>query len=247
MLDQFWYYFLFQPFFNALIWIYINIAGFDLGWAVVWMTIFLRVLLLPLSIVSVFTADRREKAADESRRAALAYKNDRIAQREATRLVMKKYHISPWAAVLNLGIQLLVLVLLYQVFLQGITGEHVIKTLYPVIDYPGKINTNFYGFDVGHSHDGVWAGLAALYLLVSILLPARGQKHWEKSEMYFVIFFPIITFFALWYLPMVKSLFILTTMAFSDIIKIMHSMVHSSPKKATSTAPASASPPKKQH
>lgn len=245
MLSQFWYYFLFQPLFNVLIWIYVNIAGFNLGWAVVWLTIFLRILLLPLSIISVLTSDRREKAASESRAAALAYKNDRIAQREATRLVMKKYHISPWAAVVNLGIQLLVLVLLYQVFLQGITGEHVVKTLYPIIDYPGRINTNFYGFDVGNRHDGIWAGLAAVYLLVSILIPNRRQKHWEKSDMYFVIFFPIITFVTLWYLPMVKSLFILTTMVFSDSIKIIHSLIHTPPKKSETDTKAAASSLKK--
>ncbi len=235
MIDSIWYYVLFQPLFNALIWIYINIAGFNLGWAVVWLTIFLRILLLPLSIISVLTADRREKAAAETNKAMLAYKNDRIAQREATRRVMRKYHISPWASVLNLTIQLLVLVLLYQVFLQGITGEHVIKTLYPVIDYPGKIDTNFYGFDVGVGHNSIWAGLASLYLLLSTLIATRRQKHWDKSEMYFIIFFPIFTFFALWYLPMVKSLFILTTMMFSDIIKIIHYFAHRPEKKAVAT------------
>lgn len=210
-----------------------------------WLTIFLRILLLPLSIISVITSDRREKAASESKAAALAYKNDRIAQREATRLVMKKYHISPWAAVLNLGIQLLVLFLLYQVFLQGITGEHVVRTLYPAIDYPGRINTDFYGFDVGHRHDGVWAGLASVYLLVSIFLPTRRQRHWEKSDMYFLIFFPILTFFVLWYLPMVKSLFILTTMIFSDIIKIIHSLVHTPAKKTAPVAKTAGSALKK--
>ena len=145
---------------------------------------------------------------------------------------MRKYHISPWASVVNLAIQLLVLVLLYQVFLQGITGEHVIKTLYPVIDYPGKIDTNFYGFDVGISHNSIWAGLASLYLLLSTLTASQKHKRWDKSEMYFIIFFPIFTFFALWYLPMVKSLFILTTMMFSDIIKIIHYLVHHPEKKA---------------
>jgi len=37
--------------------------------------------------------------------------------------------------------------------------------------------------------------------------------------------FPIFTYYALWYLPMVKCLFILTTMVFSDIITIIRKII----------------------
>ena len=46
---------------------------------------------------------------------------------EEIRKIMKKNMVSPWAKVMSLGFQLLVLVLLYQVFIRGITGERVIK------------------------------------------------------------------------------------------------------------------------
>jgi membrane protein insertase Oxa1/YidC/SpoIIIJ len=98
-------------------------------------------LLLPLTIISALNADKHEKAEEEAAKAMASYKNDKIAQKDAAREIMKKYKISPWAAVLNLAIQFLVLVLLYQVFLQGVNGDRVIKTLYPSIDFPGKINT----------------------------------------------------------------------------------------------------------
>lgn len=232
MLDTIWFNFLYQPLFNALIWIYVHVAGENLGWAVIWLTIFLRILLLPLSIISYLTSSRRENAAAEARSAMRAYKNDPVAQKVIARKIMRKYHLSPWATVLNLAIQLLVLVLLYQVFLQGINGEKVIKTLYQnVIDFPGQINTSFYGFNIGRVHDSFWAGLATLYLIISTFVAERN-KSWSKNDMYFIIFFPIFTFFALWYLPMVKSLFILTTMIFSDIIKLVHFLAFSEkPKK----------------
>ncbi len=241
MMDLIWYSFLYQPIFNALVWIYVNVAGENLGWAVVWLTIFLRIVLLPLSIISVMTSDRREKASEEAKKAMTAYKNDKVAQMEAARRVMRKYHISPWAKVLTLAIQFLVLLLLYQVFLQGITGERVIKTLYPFIDFPGKINIIFYGFDIGARHDYFWSGIATLYLIMSTLVSSRNQKNWNKSDMYFIILFPIFTFLALWYLPMVKSLFILTTMIFSDIIKFVHYLLvdaKKEKKKAAGSAPA---------
>lgn len=221
MFSAIWYNFLYQPLFNVLIWIYVNIAGQNLGWAVVWLTIILRVVLLPLSIISLRNSDKHHQASLETHKAMEAHKNDRIAQKESVRKIMKKYSISPWAKMVVLGIQLLVIVLLYQVFLQGISGDRVIKTLYPVIDYPGKINVIFYGFDIGHRNDMVWAGIAAIYLLISTFIEIKTEEVVDRSDVYFIILFPLATFAILWYLPMVKSLFILTTLLFTDILKLI--------------------------
>src|SRR3989338_5474628 len=174
MLTYLWANYLYQPLFNALIWIYLNIAERNLGWAVVWLTIFFRIILLPLTIIAERDAARQKNVEEEARHAAKAFKNDAIAQKEEIRKIMKKNMVSPWAKVMSLGFQLLVLVLLYQVFIRGITGERVIKLLYSWIDFPGKINTDFYGFNIGKTHDTLWAGLAALYLFTSILISGRA-------------------------------------------------------------------------
>lgn len=221
MLSYLWFTVLYQPVFNALIYIYGHLAGHNLGWAVVWLTIFLRILLLPLSIIAERDQLRRKTGTAEAEMALKAFRHDAVAQKEAARKIMKKYHISPWAKVTTLFIQAVVLVLLYQVFIQGINGEKVVKILYSFIDFPGKINTNFYGFEIGRVHDSLWAGIAAVYLFVSIFLESRGHRGWQRSDMYFLVFFPLFTFAALWYLPMVKSLFILTTMIFSDTLTLL--------------------------
>ncbi len=225
MLSYFWAIYLYQPLFNALIWIYLNIAGRNLGWAVVWLTIFLRIILLPLTIISERDSARQKGVEEEARHAAKAFKNDVVAQNEEIRKIMRKNRVSPWAKVMSLGMQLLVLVLLYQVFIRGITGERVIKILYPWIDFPGKINTDFYGFNIGERHDTFWAGVAALYLFVSILISQRSDKKHDRSKTTFLFLFPLFTFFALWLLPMVKALFILTTMMFSDTITIVRKTI----------------------
>ncbi|TSC84723.1 MAG: Uncharacterized protein G01um101413_107 [Parcubacteria group bacterium Gr01-1014_13] len=221
MLSYFWYTFLYQPLFNALIWIYLNIADRNLGWAVIWLTIFLRIILLPLTIISERDAAKQKNVEEEARHAAKAFKNDAVAQKEEIRKIMRKNRVSPWAKVMTLGFQLLVLILLYQVFLRGITGERVIKLLYPWIDFPGKINTIFYGFDIGQPHSTFWAGLTALYLFISIFLSERSGGRKKRSKTTFLFLFPLFTFAALWFLPMVKALFILTTMIFSDIITMI--------------------------
>ncbi|KKQ39110.1 MAG: Membrane protein insertase YidC [Candidatus Magasanikbacteria bacterium GW2011_GWA2_37_8] len=230
MLSTIWFIFLYQPLFNALIWIYSNIADFNLGWAVIWLTIFLRILLLPLTFITERNSIRQEKAEEEALAESKAFEHDSVARSEIIRKVMKKHKISPWAKVLTLLIQLLVLVLLYQVFIRGISGDKIVKILYNGIDFPGKINTIFYGFEVGKVHDAIWAGITALYLFFSIIIENRKSKIWQPSQVTFLLIFPLFTFFALWLLPMVKSLFILTSMIFSDIIHILRMIFFPAPK-----------------
>lgn len=225
MLSYLWANYLYQPLFNALIWIYLNLTNRNLGWAVVWLTIFLRIVLLPLTIISERDAVKQKKVEEEALKAAKIFKNDPVAQKEEIRKIMRKNRVSPWAKVMSLGLQLLVLVLLYQVFVRGITGEKIIRLLYPWVDFPGKINVYFYGFNIGEHHDSLWAGIVALYLFFSIYLgEGKGNKK-DTSRATFLFIFPIFTFVALWALPMVKSLFILTSMLFSDTITIIRKII----------------------
>ncbi len=231
MWSSIWFTYLYQPLFNALIYIYNTIAQQNLGWAVIWLTIFLRLGLLPLSIITERNGVRQKQIEEEAKKTVAAFKNDAIVQKQEFRKIMRKHHISPWAKVLTLLVQAVVFVLLYQVFVNGINGEKVLRTLYQFVDFPGKINTVFYGFEIGRVHDVLWAGIAAGYLLISIFVEKMGAG-WRKSEMFFLIFFPLFTFVILWYLPMVKSLFILTTMVFSDIISLLGGAFFNKKKEA---------------
>lgn len=192
-----------------------------MGWAVVLLTIGLRLVLLPLSIVSQRNEFDRERAEADAAVAARAFKNDPVAQKEEYRRIMRRHRLSPWAKVIVLGVQGLVLILLYQVFMGGIFGERLIKTLYAGIGFPGLINNDFYGQNLSHTHDVLWPMIAAAYLFVSILIQKGKRTGWEKSEVVFLFLFPLFTFTALWILPMVKSLFILTSMCFSDILTLI--------------------------
>ena len=207
-----------------------------MGWAVVWLTIFLRIILLPLTFISERDAIREKEVQEQAKQAARAFKNDVIAQKEEIRRVMKKHHVSPWAKVVLLGFQILVFVLLYQVFIRGITGDRIIKLLYYWIDFPGKINTDFYGTDIGVHHNVFWSGVVAIYLFFSIYLNEFSQSKKDSANMTFLFLFPLFTFSILWYLPMVKSLFILTTMIFSDTITFIRKTLFSEKKSKPKAA-----------
>ena len=183
------------------------------------MTIILRTGLLPLSLVNEYNKLKNEALYKEIKELEKVYQNDQIVKNQEIRKVLKMRRVQPWAKVVVIGIQALVLVLLYQVFLRGITGEKILRILYPSVYFPGMINTNFYGFELGMRHDIIWSGMIGLFLLGEIYMQYRRFKGGiEKKDLAYFILFPIFVFFLLWLLPMVKSLFIFTSLLYSLIV-----------------------------
>lgn len=214
-----WNHFLYEPLFNLLIWIYNNWTGGNMGWAVVYLTVILRFALLPFTVINEYNKIKNEGLYHEIQEVNSVYQNDDVLRKQEIRKLLKKRRVQPWAKVLVLGIQALVLVLLYQVFLRGITGEKILGILYSSIDFPGVINTNFYGFDLGMRHDFIWSGIVALFLLGEIYLKFRRLKGGlHKKDLTYFILFPLSVFIILWILPMVKALFIFTSLIFSVIV-----------------------------
>ncbi len=229
MFGTIWHDFLYQPLFNVLIWFYNNWADQNLGWAVVYLTIMLRLVLLPFTIVTENTRIKNEELYEDVKRVDHEFKKDQVLKKEEIRKILKKRKVHPWAKSIVLGVQLLVLILLYQVFLRGITGEKMVKILYESVDFPGKINTIFYGFDLAQVHDYIWSGVVAIWLGLEIYFALSKRKAHMADLVYFV-FFPAFVFLALWWLPMVKSLFILTSMLFSAILHQFMKLLYSKPK-----------------
>ncbi len=216
---EFWNSILYQPVFNLLIWIYNNFTDQNLGWAVVYLTVLLRLALLPFTLVSEKTNVDNLGLEKEVERIEKEFRQDPVQKKNEIRKVLRKRKFRPWAKVVTIGVQLLVLILLYQVFLQGITGRNLIESLYASVDFPGKINTNFYGFELGQPHTLFWPFAVALILFLEIYVGYRKSKgKLNQGHLAYIVIFPLFSFIALWYLPMVKSLFVLTSIVFSDII-----------------------------
>lgn len=232
MLSALWHNYLYQPLFNFIIWIYNNWTDMNFGWAVVYLTIILRIILLPFTLVNERNSVKNAEIASEIRKLGKEYPTDVIQRKEEIRRLLKQRRVQPWARVVVLGVQLLVLILLYQVFLRGITGEKILSILYPSVDFPGFIETNFYGFELGEARTFIWPGIIAVWLFVEIYLDLHKKGKIQKKDMMFFLLFPMFVFVLLWYLPMVKSLFILTSMVFSVIIAVFsRAIFRSEPKK----------------
>jgi len=212
-----WTNFLYIPVFNLLIWLYNGFAKENMGYAVIILTVALRMVLLPLSIISERNKAKYLLVAKKIKKLEKDFIKDPEALKEKARELLRKYKVNPYAKTIVLAIQGLVLVLLYQVFLGGLT-RYKLNVLYPGIDRPEIINTFFYGFNLG-ARDLYWAAAVGLVLFIEIYLHQRKIKT-GRSEQLYAIFFPIMSFLALWALPMVKSVFILTSLAFSYILSM---------------------------
>lgn len=212
-----WHDVLYQPLLNALFFLYNTVAAENLGLAIVELTVALRLMLLPISLISERKASVLESLSDRLAETEKNFKNDPVKQREETRKLLKKHRVSPWAKMLVLGVQVLVLVLLYQVFVGGLQPAKLVD-LYTAVRRPDFVNTMFLGFNVA-LRNVWWAIAVGVLLFVEIVIAQRERRHTlERRDVFYRYAFPIAATVILLKLPMVKSLFILTSMAFSAIL-----------------------------
>ncbi len=223
MFSTIWHDFLYTPLLNILIWLY-NVPAFgNLGVAIIYLTILIRIVLLPFTVVSERSKILYERLGQKIDKIGEDFKNDPIQKKEMIRKVMREHRVSPWAKVMVLGVQALTLVLLYQVFIGGINGK--LGDLYSWVTHPDFINTNFWGADLGEVKNLFWSGLVGVILFFEIFIDYRGKESGlTKSEVAYMIFFPAACFFILWILPMAKSIFILTSLLFSFVVIFFRQM-----------------------
>tara|TARA_B100000315_G_scaffold75230_1_gene68872 strand:+ start:56 stop:757 length:702 start_codon:yes stop_codon:yes gene_type:complete len=212
-----WNEYFFRPLFNILIYFYNEATAQNLGLAVIYLTVLLRFVLLPFSIISVWKQSFHIKLSQQISKITLAYKNDPVLQNQEIREFFKKHRVNPWAKTVVLGVQALTLVLLYQVFLGGIRGTKM-DQLYDWVVRPDFVNTIFFGFNIG-KHSFIWPAAVAVVLFLEISIEQRKKKTYLlNTDIVYKYFFPLVVFIFLSFLPMVKALFVLTSLIFSAIV-----------------------------
>jgi membrane protein insertase Oxa1/YidC/SpoIIIJ len=237
MLFEIWNTFLFQPLYNVLILIYNNWTDQSLGLAIIYLTILLRVVLLPLTIMSFFNQRKNDLLDEEVRSMAKQFQHDPVLQKAEVRRLLKTRRVSPWAKALSLAVQGVVVLLLYEVFLFGLEGNRILDYLYPWVAYPGNINTEFLGFDIGERYSVLWAGVVAIWLFLESLYDIKKERVLEKRDLTFLFLFPGAVFAFLWYLPIMKALFFFTAMVFTFAVGLVF--------KAVTAVSSDAAPTKK--
>lgn len=216
-MGAFWHDYLYTPLLNFLIFLYNGPAAGNLGIAVIELTVLLRLALLPLTIVDECNRFRYEKLDLKVQTIERDFKDDTVKMKEKIRELLRQHKVNYWSKVGLLGVQGLVLVLLYQVFVAGVRLTRY-EVLYSWVRMPQKVSSMFFGSDLGH-RSLFWAGLVAGLLFLNIYTVQKQREHLvTKSDVMYLLTFPLATFVLLALLPMVKSVFVLTSMIFTMVV-----------------------------
>lgn len=177
---------LYQPLVNALIFFY-KISG-NFGMALIVLTILIRVLLIPLTLPSMRAAEKMKELAPELEKLKKKYAKDKQKLAQAQLELYKRAGANPAAGCLPQIIQLVILITLYQAFIQVLrAGDGTViaklnEVLYPFLKLPTStiINTKFLFLDLSKPDliklPGLTFPLPGLFLLASALIQFLSSK-----------------------------------------------------------------------
>lgn len=221
MLDFFWYDLLYKPLYNALIFFYGISPGKDMGLAVIFLTVSIRVFLLPFSIRAARSEHLLERLDPVIQKIKKRYKYDIQKQKEAIKHLLRKNKIGIFSNFFSIAFQILIFVILYKIFSSGLqqTGHNV---LYSFNLNPGVIDPMFFGwFNLIIPNQGasIFAGIVVLFLQGAKKI--RNFSEASTLEKALIFGLPLGTYAATIVLPSAKAIFIATSALFSLWIRLI--------------------------
>lgn len=214
---------LYQPLFNATIFLYNLLPGSDFGLAVIALTIIIRLVFFPLTVKTIRSQRALSRINPRMKELKEKFKHDAQAQSAAIMQLYKEHRINPLSGCLPLLIQLPILIALYQAFGAGFKPENL-DLLYGFIDNPGQIDPISFGFlDITSKSIAlavITGSCQFLQLKQNQALTQNnpdngGQKEVQALNKQMLYFFPVMIIIIGWNLPAGLMVYWLTTTLFS--------------------------------
>lgn len=175
---------LYKPLFNALIFLVWLIPGNNVGVAIIILTLLMRIILLPTSINATRQQKRMKDLQPEIQALQEKYKADRQKQSQELMAFYRQNKINPLGSCLPLLIQLPILLILYYVFINGLSTERF-DLLYAFTPRPEQIKTFFLGLDLAKPDRYFLPVIAGVlqYFQTRQLTPASSGPTQKGQEM----------------------------------------------------------------
>jgi membrane protein insertase Oxa1/YidC/SpoIIIJ len=224
--------YVYQPFLNVLVLAYWAVGrtplGYDMGIAVILLTLFIRFLLLPMTLAGHRSEKERRDVDTQVKAIRERYPHDPVQLQKAIRGVLRSKPRILVAEGFMFSIQVIISLILLRIFSRGLGGEdlHLIYQWMP--DVPQPFNLVFLDrFDLTHPH----MVLNLLQSLVIFLLEAvalvTSPYPTNRSEVVRVqLTLPIVSFLVFAFLPAGKKLFVITTLIFSLLVIIVRHVIY---------------------
>ncbi len=216
---------LYQPMFNALVFLYKYVAFEDLGVAIILLTIVIRAILYPLFYHSFKNQTLMQKIQPEIQKIQHDHKDDKEKQAQALLALYKQHKVNPFSGFLLILVQLPVLIVLYRLFLAGLSPESF-TNLYSFISAPAVIHNIFLGLIDLKSRSILIVVFAAIlqYLQARLSLPKRSSNDnsaTAKMARNMTFIGPVLSMVILSNLPSAIGLYWLTSSAFSILQQLI--------------------------
>ncbi len=218
---------IYQPLFNALVFLYQFLPGQDFGIAIIVLTILIKMLFYPLAAQAIKAQKALAELQPKIQEIQSNYKNDKEKQAKEMMALYQREKVNPFSGCLPLLIQLPILIGLFQVFMRGFGPEQMIY-LYSFVSNPGQMNLSFLGFlNLAEPNLllAIMAG-ACQFFQVKMLSSNKKKKIKSKEKMaqfselmqkQMLYLMPIFTVFILTGLPSALGLYWLITSFFTII------------------------------
>ncbi len=218
---------IYQPFLNILVFFYwilefITRGNADMGVAVILLTILIRVLLLPISLMEDKSEKDRRKIVAQMGELDRTLRHDPMMQRQEVKKLFHRNRGVVIAELFSLGVQVAISLMLWRMFETGLSGEdlHLIYSFMPSVETP--FNLVFLGrFDLTHTSLSINLIQSLMIFIVetfAILTSPYPPMKGEVVRMQLLL--PVLSFIIFLRFPAGKKIFVITALMFSLIVLI---------------------------
>ncbi len=135
----------YQPILNLLVYLYNIVPGHDLGIAIIFLTVVIKMILWPLSRQALESQKRLQELQPEMEKVKQDNKDNKEALGRAMMELYKEKNINPFSSCLPLLIQLPFLFAVFKVFRDGFENGSL-DLVYSFVEKPELINSISLGF-----------------------------------------------------------------------------------------------------
>lgn len=174
---------LIQPMFNLLIWLYNMIPGADMGFAIIALTVAIKIVLWPFTGAMLKSQRAMQQLQPKLDALKEQHKGDKEGLAKATMALYSAEKVNPLSSCLPLLIQLPILIALYQVLVAGLKEESL-SMLYAFVQRPAILNETFLGL-INLSKPNIILALvagAAQFVQTKMLMQKRPPKSLRAKE-----------------------------------------------------------------
>ncbi|OGQ45553.1 MAG: hypothetical protein A3H42_01430 [Deltaproteobacteria bacterium RIFCSPLOWO2_02_FULL_46_8] len=194
----------FQPLYNLLIGL-TALTGGSIGWAIVLVTVLIRIILYPLTHQSLKAQQTMQKLQPMIGELKAKYKNNKEEFSKQLMQLYRQQNVNPFSSCLMIGVQLPILWALYRVFQEELgSGGIPDGILYSFIVAPSASTTLFLGVDLATSSIALAVVAGAAQYLQARSLPhapapapkdgaGRDEQMLTMMNKQMLYFFPVIT------------------------------------------------------